>query len=40
LWSIWVVVSATWGFVPLNITLWIIYYRNYRKWKADEKRSS
>ena len=35
LWSIWVVGSATWGFVPLNIALWIIYIRNYRKWRLS-----
>ena len=35
LWSVWVIVSQTWGFVPLNIALWIVYYRNYRKWKNE-----
>lgn len=32
LWSTWVVVSETWGFVPLNIALWIVYARNYILW--------
>lgn len=38
LWSIWVVVSGTWGLLPLNIALWIIYARNHAKWARDEKR--
>lgn len=32
MWSVWVVLSHTWGLLPLNIALWIIYYRNYVKW--------
>lgn len=31
-WVIWIVASGTWGFVPLNLMLWIIYIRNYRAW--------
>lgn len=38
LWLLWIVLSGTWGFLPLNITLWIIYTRNYIKWSKDEKR--
>jgi hypothetical protein len=30
-----VIVSQTWGFVPLNIALWIVYSRNYIKWKNE-----
>lgn len=37
-WSIWCVASATWGFIPLNLVLWVMYIRNYRKWKADDDR--
>lgn len=32
LWLIWIVLSENWGFIPLNITLWIIYFRNHLKW--------
>lgn len=31
-WSVWVVVSANWGLLPLNIALWFIYIRNHRRW--------
>ena len=33
LWLIWILVSQNWGFIPLNITLWVIYFRNHNKWK-------
>lgn len=33
LWSTWIIVTSTWGFVPLNIALWIVYWRNYWKWQ-------
>lgn len=32
LWSVWVLVSGTWGLLPLNIALWIVYARNWFKW--------
>lgn len=32
-WVVWIVASETWGFVPLNVALWITYWRNYRKWR-------
>lgn len=34
LWLFWIVLSGTWGLLPMNIALWIIFYRNYRKWTA------
>jgi hypothetical protein len=40
LWSLWVITSGTWGLLPLNIALWIIYTRNYRKWARDARLSS
>lgn len=33
LWLIWIVVSANWGLLPMNIGLWVIYTRNHLKWK-------
>ncbi len=36
LWVVWIVASQTWGLVPLNLTLWVLYYRNYRLWKREE----
>lgn len=35
LYAIWIVVSETWGFIPLNLTLWVLYYRNHQLWKRD-----
>lgn len=36
LWSIWIVVTETWGLIPLNVVLWGVYYRNHILWKAHE----
>jgi hypothetical protein len=33
LWLLWIVVTGTWGFLPLNIALWIVYARNHFKWR-------
>lgn len=33
LWLIWIVLSNSWGLLPMNIALWIVYSRNYLKWK-------
>jgi hypothetical protein len=32
LWLIWIVVAGTWGLIPLNIALWVVYARNHWKW--------
>jgi hypothetical protein len=32
LWLVWIVLSGTWGLIPMNIVLWIVYGRNYLKW--------
>ncbi len=34
-WSIWIVISENYGFVPLNIALWYVYFQNHRKWNKD-----
>ncbi len=33
LWLIWIFLTATWGLLPMNIALWIVYARNYLKWE-------
>ncbi len=33
LWLIWIVLTKNWGLLPMNIALWIVYGRNYLKWK-------
>jgi len=32
LWLMWIILSGTWGLLPMNIALWIIYFRNHIKW--------
>jgi len=39
LWLIWIVSTATWGLVPLNIVLWIVYARNHWKWNKSQNSS-
>ena len=34
LWLGWIVASASWGLLPMNIALWIVYGRNHWKWNA------
>ena len=29
LWGIWIAVSGSWGLLPMNIALWVVYGRNY-----------
>jgi len=37
LWLIWIVVAGAWGFIPLNVALWIVYGRNHWKWMRDAR---
>ena len=32
LWLVWIFHTAAWGFLPMNIALWIVYGRNHLKW--------
>lgn len=32
LWTVWIIVSETHGFIPLNIMLWLVYARNHYLW--------
>lgn len=34
LWLTWIILSSAWGLLPMNIALWIVYGRNYLKWKV------
>lgn len=34
-WLLWIVVGGQWGFLPMNLILWAIYFRNYFKWKNE-----
>ena len=32
LWLIWIYNSESWGLIPMNLALWVVYFRNYVKW--------
>ena len=32
LWLAWIIAAESWGFLPMNIALWIVYARNHFKW--------
>lgn len=32
LWLVWILASKSWGLLPMNIALWVVYGRNYLKW--------
>ena len=32
LWLGWIILSGTWGLIPMNIALWVVYARNHLKW--------
>lgn len=34
LWLVWIVATGTWGLIPLNVVLWVVYTRNHLKWRA------
>ena len=33
LWLTWIIVSGTWGLLPMCVVRVIVYIRNYLKWK-------
>lgn len=32
LWLVWIIASASWGLIPMNLALWAVYARNHLKW--------
>ena len=34
LWLGWIVMTENWGFLPMNLALWVVYGRNHFKWNA------
>jgi hypothetical protein len=32
LWLVWIIATASWGLLPMNLALWIVYGRNHLKW--------
>lgn len=37
LWLVWILLSGSFGFLPMNIALWIVYGRNHWKWLQEAK---
>lgn len=37
LWLIWILLSETWGLIPMNLALWIVYGRNHCKWMQEPR---
>ena len=35
LWLIWIIISETWGLLPMNIALWVVYFRNHLSWNKE-----
>lgn len=35
LWLFWILYTGSWGFLPMNIALWIVYGRNHMKWNKE-----
>lgn len=35
LWLVWIVGTNTWGLLPMNVALWIVYARNHLKWSRQ-----
>ncbi len=37
LWLVWILTSESYGFLPMNIALWVSFTRNHLKWKKMGK---
>lgn len=35
-WLLWIYLSNSWGFLPMNIGMWVMYYRNHVKWNKEK----
>lgn len=35
LWLTWIIATGTWGLLPMNFALWIVYGRNHLKWRSE-----
>lgn len=37
LWSTWIYLSANYGLFPMNIAMWILYFRNHVIWNQGKE---
>lgn len=35
LWLLWIVASGSYGLLPMNIALWLVYGRNHLRWQKE-----
>lgn len=35
LWLFWIVSAEAWGLIPMNIVLWVVYFRNHLRWQRE-----
>ena len=33
MWLLWILKAEAYGFLPMNLALWIVYARNHWKWR-------
>lgn len=36
LWLVWIFAGESWGLLPMNIALWVIFARNLRLWRREQ----
>lgn len=39
LWFVWILASGSWGLLPMNLALWIVYGRNHFKWNIRQEQA-
>ena len=32
---VWIIASESWGLLPMNAALWVVYTRNHLRWKKQ-----
>lgn len=37
LWLVWILASSSYGLLPMNFALWIVYGRNHLRWMREAK---
>jgi hypothetical protein len=38
LWFAWIMLSQSWGFLPMNLALTVVFWRNWVKWRASQPK--
>jgi hypothetical protein len=36
-WSVWILYTGTMGLIPMNLTLWFLYLKNYVAWEESQQ---